>query len=63
MKKQIPIMASKKAELPPKVGGIKTACSLCAAIGKSRTTNQMYTYVMVYEDDGEDKADPDQGGV
>jgi hypothetical protein len=48
--KQIPITASKKDTIPIQ-GGVKIACSLCAGIGKSRTTNQAYTYVMVIEND------------
>ena len=33
---------------------MEICCSLCAGIGKSRTTNQTYTYVMVIEDDEEE---------
>lgn len=47
--KQIPILASKKDTVSPRIGG-QTACSLCT-IGKGQTTNQTYIYVMVIEDD------------
>lgn len=49
--KQIPIIASKKDSVKPIIGGVEVSCSLCAAIGKSRTTNQAYIYVMVIEDE------------
>ena len=43
-------MASKKNSVPAKLsGGI--SCSLCAGIGKSRTTNQSYIYILVVEDE------------
>lgn len=49
--KQIPIIASKKDTVRPVIGGVEISCSLCAGIGKSRTCNQSYIYVMVVEDD------------
>lgn len=57
--KQIPILASKKDTVPPRMGGVQTACSLCAGIGKGQTTNQTYIYVMVVEDEDEKEEDSD----
>lgn len=57
--KQIPILASKKENIAPRVGGVEISCSLCAGIGKGQTTNQTYIYVMVIEDvSDEEEKDP-----
>ena len=53
IKKQIPILASKRYDVPAK-GGVEVACTLCAAIHK-QTTNQPFIYVMVTEEDDKDK--------
>lgn len=58
--KQIPIIASKKDTVFAR-GGVEISCSLCAGIGKSSTTNQAYIYVMVIENDPNQKRD--QEGV
>ena len=53
--KQIPILASKKETIKPRLGGVQVCCSLCAGIGKVQTCNQTYIYVMVIEEDEEHK--------